>query len=109
MVLLPFKSGCGIEHCGRILTVQMKNCASISGVDVESDRDFIVYGPVIGLTAECIDLRKAKRILDQKRHEAMERNVVADLAFFGGRMVTGFPRLAFTISKRVILQKIRVR
>ena len=60
----------------------MKNCASISGVEVRSDCDFIVYGPVMVLTAECVDLREAKRILDQKRHEAMERNVMADLAIF---------------------------
>jgi hypothetical protein len=60
----------------------MKNRSSISGVEVTADSDFIVYGPLKGIVAECDDLPDARRILDQKRSEAIERNKVPDLTIF---------------------------
>jgi len=59
-----------------------KRCASISGLDVKSDCDFIIYGHTKGLISECVDLQRAQEVLTQKRDEAKAWNAAADLAVF---------------------------
>jgi hypothetical protein len=60
----------------------MRHHGSIAGVALESDSELIVYGPCLGLVAECKDLAEAKRALEAKLAELKEYNCPSDLAIF---------------------------
>ena len=60
----------------------MRHSGTIGGVQISSDRDFVVYGPGGGLTAECSYLAEAKSALLEKLAESNQCNVLSDLAIY---------------------------
>jgi hypothetical protein len=54
----------------------------IGPAEIESDADYIVYGPTFGVSAECPTLSAAERALHAKLSEANERNMASDLSIF---------------------------
>jgi hypothetical protein len=56
--------------------------ASIGGAELESDSDFIVYGPCSGLAAECGNLADARCALERKLAEVKQFNAPCDLTVF---------------------------
>jgi hypothetical protein len=60
----------------------MRHEGSIGKVEVRSGCDFIVFGPCVGLAAECEALADAKRALREQLAKANERNVISDLSIY---------------------------
>jgi hypothetical protein len=60
----------------------MKHTALISGFEVRSNSEFIVYSPLRGIVAEAGTLEKSRRLLEEDRHTKLARNTEPDLAIF---------------------------
>lgn len=66
----------------RVNEVEMKNRAFIGEVEVESDCQFIIYGPTHGKLAETARQAEADEHLARLMAEARERNSMLDCAVF---------------------------
>jgi hypothetical protein len=60
----------------------MQRRGFIAQAEIESDSDFIVYGPTLGAVARCPTLAAAERALREKLAEAHEWNMTSDLSVF---------------------------
>ena len=60
----------------------MQKHGFIARAEIESEFDFIVYGPTLGVVAECATLTQAERALREKLSEANQWNMTSDLSIF---------------------------